>query len=176
MPKSSNLALCDPEDGLTMEDAFGTVPDGARTLSTEDIFDQFEAPVIDLTKLLRFAFLENEKDRLTMELEKIKKERARMEPFLLEQFATATIDQMKIGGRTIYVHERVVAKKLGDDNAIIEAMKKDDSTKHLVKEGVNSKTLTAFVAELVKNDMPMPEALKSLLADDTVSTLKSIKS
>jgi len=110
------------------------------------------------------------------ELEQIKKDRAVVEEALKDKMAEEGLEQLRARNHTIYFHRNIYAKMLDESPGrrdLLRKLKAHAETRPLVKESVNSNTLSAWVRELPldEDNMPIiPRRLNGLLgASDKIS-------
>ena len=89
-----------------------------------------------------------------------------MKPALTDFFAMEGLQNMKLKEGTAYLHKTMVANLVpdadGGHEAAHEALKAA-GLDYLVKEGVNSKTLNAYVNERDREEEEIPEGLRPFL-------------
>lgn len=126
--------------------------------------------MLDIDNMQRFVTLSSEEKRLKEELEEIKKEKAKLEPFLLEAMAESSIGSMKILDKTIYIDRRLWAK-YEDRGKAIEALKKAGYSSY-VTETFNSNSLSALIREFEANGEGFPKEFDGAITKNEVFKLK----
>lgn len=118
---------------------------------------------IDTEKMRRYVELTKRKRQTEEDLDGLKKELARLEGQLLEDFERAGVDSMRIDGMTVYPHRQLFANaRDGDKERAVEALRAcglDD----YVKEQFNTQSLSAYVRELDELEEPLPQPLAEAL-------------
>ena len=108
----------------------------------------------------------NERKKLEARINQIKERMGKIEPVLTEYFAIEGLQNMKMKEGTAYLKRDVVASLVRDENGehegAINALRKA-GLGYLVKEGVNSQTLNAYVREAEKNEDEIPQGVRPFL-------------
>lgn len=127
---------------------------------------------IDIENMRRYVALTQRKRAAEGEVDELKRELARLESKLLEDFERAGVDSMRIDGMTVYPHRQLFANaRDGDKERAVEALRAcglDD----YVKEQFNTQSLSAYVRELDELEEPLPEPLAEALDVYTKYTLR----
>jgi hypothetical protein len=126
---------------------------------------------MDSEKLRRFVEIDRRIKAAESEAEDLKKERVRLQAELLDEFADAGIENIRIDGQTVYAHRQVWAKT-PDKAAAVAALKA--LYPELVTETFNSNTLSSLLREREKaGDNPVPPELEGLVEASEVWSLRS---
>ncbi len=120
------------------------------------------------TKLKPYIALIKTKTQLEQKLADVKARLTKLEPEIAEAFISEGIQSHNMDGYTLYLNRQIWAGADGNKEKMMLALKfyPDDSWSFMVKDSVNSQTLSARVRECErdKDDMPiLPEALKSVI-------------
>ena len=103
------------------------------------------------------------KENAVAVLERIKDKMAVLEGPLIERLLNAEIDNITLkGGRKVFIYERVWAKITGERVDAVKALK-DADMEDFVAENFNSNSVSAFVAECIKNNTPLPESFNGII-------------
>lgn len=108
------------------------------------------AAVINLDQLKEFIRLENEKKRLTTELDGVKAQLEVLNGIITNQFVTAGTQSMSVDKRTVYLARDIFASPRGPKESVIEALKSDEDLAAYVSENYNAQSLSAYVREVAK--------------------------
>ncbi len=132
-------------------------------MSTEDTS-------VNIALARRLVELDSELDSVSERVDALKEERAGIEAQLIEQYAMAGVQSMRVDGKSVYLRHDTYAKIL-DKDKLIPVLRR---TKHgdIVKETVNSNTLSALVREIFDGQHKVPKAWDGVL---TVSDKFSIR-
>ena len=131
---------------------------------------------MNMTKVKRYVDLHARKTKLEAELASVKEKLAELEPFVLEQFEKAGIQNMKVGDWKPYVHSQIWASVDKSNPRAMEILKANGLA-DLVQETVNGQTLSAYVREQVKlfegsDSKTLEEVLKEAIAQELLEVLK----
>ena len=110
---------------------------------------------LDTDLIKEFVTLENEIDDLLMKVAILQDRKKQIVPTILDQMATTGIDNMKVGGRTVFPTTKTFAQIKSKADGI-QALK-DAGLFEYVTEGFNSNSVSAFVRERIKNGEDLPE-------------------
>ena len=117
-------------------------------------------PVTRETERLRtFAKLTGEKGDLQAKLNSVKIQLNDLETELIEQFQGSGVQSVNIDGYTVYLRRSLFAGAAGGDKDTMHSVLQglDDSWNFLVKDSVNSQSLSARIRELdVDEETGMP--------------------
>jgi len=131
---------------------------------------------MNMTKVKRYVDLHARKTKLEAELASVKEKLSELEPFVLEQFEKAGIQNMKVGDWKPYVHSQIWASVDKSNPRAMEILKANGLA-DLVQETVNGQTLSAYVREQVKlfegsDSKTLEEVLKEAIAQELLEVLK----
>lgn len=129
---------------------------------------------MDTVVFKTFLELEERKRKLNEDLKSVNEQITAINDVIINAMANAGMDKVTFNGRTVYIHTRIAAKKLADDGALCDALK-DTGLGDFVKIGANTKTLSSYLAELVKNGEPIPEKLQPVLSYHEIQSVRSCK-
>lgn len=105
----------------------------------------------------------------------LKDRRKALEEKILDIYAEhPELDGIKVAGRTIYLHERTVAKLPEGRPAAVEALKVA-GLDGMVSENFNTQTLAAYIAECKREGKPLPAAFEGRILADAVQTIRTRK-
>ncbi|MFA5458090.1 MAG: hypothetical protein WC261_10715 [Synergistaceae bacterium] len=131
---------------------------------------------MNMTKVKRYVELHAKRKKIEAELATVKEKLAELEPFILEQFEKAGIQNMKVGDWKPYINREIWASV---DKTHPQAMEilKANGLADLVNETVNSQSLSAFIREQVKlfedtDSKSLEEILKEALPEELLNVLK----
>ena len=133
-------------------------------------------------RLKQYIELTDLKRRLEAQLKDTKSRMAELEPHIVEQFQEDGTQSVNMDGFTVYLNRQLFASAAdGDKDAMIQAMKGcgDESWSFLVRDSVNSQSLSARIREcdLDENGMPMlPDSLQDVIKVAEVFRLGARKS
>lgn len=125
----------------------------------------------EIVKVRAFAALSEEKSLLEARLNEVREDLKALNADLCEQFALAGVDSMKVDGRIVFLRRQLwasVQAPPGADPGAKEAayqVLKDHQLGWMVKEGVNSQTLSAWVRELEEESGGYEEMIANMPAD-----------
>lgn len=115
----------------------------------------------------RYVSLADTERELKRQLEEIQKEKAALEPQILDYWIEHDIEGQKVNGVTLYPHRQVWASHGGDPQRAVAAMRAAGMDDLIT---VNSQTLSAWVRERRANDEPLPpEVAEAILVTERVS-------
>lgn len=118
---------------------------------------------VDIERTRRYVELTKRKRQAEDDLDEVKKELARLEGQLLEDFEHAGVDSMRIDGHTVYPHRQLFANaRDGDKERAVEALRACGLHDY-VKEQFNTQSLSAYVRELDELEEPLPQPLADAL-------------
>ena len=131
---------------------------------------------MNMTKVKQYVNLHAKKTKLEAELASVKEKLTELEPFILEQFEKAGIQNMKVGDWKPYVHSQIWASVDKSNPRAMEILKANGLA-DLVSETVNSQSLSAYVREQVRlyedaDSKNLEEVLKQALPDELLDVLK----
>lgn len=136
------------------------------------------------TLISEYVRLTERKRALEEQLKDAKARLDEMEPRIVEQFQSDSVQSMSVDGYTVYLNRKLLAgAKDGDKPAMIAALKAvgDESWSFLVEDNVNYQRLNARVRECPQDEsgMPiLPEALRAVVnvyEDFTIGARKGAK-
>ena len=137
-------------------------------MSNTDIYREFVACV-------------QEEKRVKADLARIREVKKTLTDDILDAFIEDGVSQMRLevdgGTATIFPHETLRARALEGDNERLNEALREHGFGDLIKEAVNSQTLSAFVREQLA-DNQLPPSIKSALdvyADSSVRVTQTIK-
>lgn len=119
----------------------------------------------DTIALVReYARLRARQGKHKTEMDAAKELADEIERQLLDEFAQSGVDQMRVEEGTVYLHRMTFAHAAeGHDRTdVVEAMKQV-GLEHMVSEGYNANTLSAYVRDLIKAEQPLPPALDEVV-------------
>ena len=157
-----------PEEAKAIEDAREAVSD---LTAAEILKDAVQGADLDMAGLRHYAELHKTKKDLEAQAKAISEEMRKLEPDLLEQMASAGVDNFKFGdiGATVYVGSRIWAK-VADKQAAIEALKAAGLTE-FVAEGYNHNTLSSYVSEASQSEEGLPPEFTGVIEANEVFRL-----
>lgn len=125
---------------------------------------------VNISLARRLVEIDAEQDDLGSKVSALKDERAGIEAQLIDQYAMAGVQSVRVDGKSVYLRHDTYAKIL-DKDKLIPVLRR---TKHgdIVKETVNSNTLSALVREIFDGQHKVPKAWDGVL---TVSDKFSIR-
>ena len=131
---------------------------------------------MNMTKVKQYVTLHARKTKLEAELASVKEKMNELEPFVLEQFEKAGIQNMKVGDWKPYVHTQIWASIDKSRPDVMEILKANGLA-DLVSETVNSQSLSAYVREQVRlyedaDSKNLEEILRQALPDELLDVLK----
>ena len=144
--------------------------------SREPIQEEKKAPEesnLNTSILEKFAKLEEQKSELETNLTIIKAEIAQLDPIIQEQLINSGIKRITIGGRTIFVKERIVAKYKSRE-AAIKALKRAGLF-DFVAENFNTTSLNAYISGLVREGYDLPPEFEGDITHDSILKASSVK-
>ncbi len=111
-----------------------------------------------------FVGLELEEIEINKQLKAIEDRKNKLDPIIQENLATEGIKNIKILGRTVYLHNAPYVQVVGGKDAAIEAVKNSD-LKWLIKktEGYNTTSLKAALAEMKRENRPVPKEFEGVI-------------
>ena len=131
---------------------------------------------MNMTKVKQYVNLHARKTKLEAELASVKEKMNELEPFVLEQFEKAGIQNMKVGDWKPYVHSQIWASIDKSRPGVMEILKAN-GLGDLVNETVNSQSLSAFVREQIKlfedaDSKTLDEIIREALPQELAEVLK----
>lgn len=121
---------------------------------------------VDIRTVKAYVKLAKQKEELETRIKKVKQAMAELEDGVLEYMLQHGFQRLNILDRTLYISSTVYAKLLVAPKDL-----KDTELEYLVKEAVNSQSLSAHFREMMKvqnalsiDDFDMPEDLKDKVA------------
>lgn len=124
----------------------------------------------------RFIDLDEQRKRKEGEVDTIKEELALLEPLIMERFENAGMQSMKSAqGATIYIRRELWASAADGAELLLLESLKAIGLGDMVKEKVNTQTLSAFVREQEKEHFPgvtRPEDIMKVLPQQLQYALK----
>lgn len=126
-------------------------------------------------RVKKYVGLMREAKRLNDEAEAAKADASELEAVLREEFAAAGMQNMTVDGAVVFLHRQLWANaESGKMPDLCKALKaRGDGA--LVKEAVNTQTLSAYAREFERNadDLPIiPEGLEGLIRCDDRITVR----
>jgi len=122
-----------------------------------------EEKIVNLEKLHEFMELKERQKNLKAELEEVTKRCAEMNRDLLPMFQDACIQNMSLGGKTVYQHRQIWASP-SDRDRLTQAFR-DIGADEMITESVHGQRLSAWVRDIEVNEgrQLSPEELKTRL-------------
>ena len=106
---------------------------------------------LDMGTLREFVFLSKRKEELESNLENVKKRLGELKVELSEQFVNAGVQNVQVDGKKVYLARNLWARFITGDSEAEAEMAVRRLREHnlgwMVKPGVNSQTLSAWVRE-----------------------------
>ena len=132
---------------------------------------------MDKGTLDEFLRLSDVVKQAEVDLEYFKEQRAKAEQKLREQFEHDGVSSVRAtDGRLVFLHRQLWARaKDGDKEAVIHALEESGLTE-FITVGFNTNTISGYVREQSKLDVPLPESLAASLQVDEVFQLRVRKS
>ena len=127
---------------------------------------------MDTEILKEFVELDKEKSDLEARLDVVKQRKADISISILDSMIDAGIDQIKMHGRTIFIHSQTWAKIESTKEEVINALKEANLSEYVVT-GYNSQSLSAYVRNQIESGEPLPEALKGHISADKKTSVRS---
>lgn len=134
------------------------------------------------SRLRRFAYLHNQKKALEARIKTIVSTMGTLEEKVKDYLIKMGMNDIGIVGNKIYLKREIYFKR--PDNVTIEelcAALKDDEYEDLVKEGVNSNTLSALLREWDDkkpedcDEIPIPEKLQGVMSYSEVVRVRVMR-
>ena len=126
---------------------------------------------MDADAIRKYAELANRKKELESEAKSLGAEMTKMEPHLLDQMADAGMDSMRFEGLgTVYINSRVWAK-VTDKQRAVAALQAAGLAEY-VEPKYNHNSLSAYVAEQVRNGEPLPAEFNGIIEPNEVFSLR----
>lgn len=114
---------------------------------------------LDTDALREYVELTDRKRTIEAERRDINDRLDKLEEKLLSQFEEQGMQNIKIGGASVYLHRQLWAKpKDGDKPKAVEALKRA-GLDEMVKETFNVHTVSAYFREAEANEQPTPPEL-----------------
>lgn len=117
-----------------------------------------KADAMDMKKLKEFVKLQAKKRELEGELQKVKDTLGDLDQDLQKEFVKDGVQNMKVGGFTVFLSPTIYAGPEIDKEDLIKALKKA-KLGYLVKPTYNSQSLSAYARALQKDKKKMPKSL-----------------
>lgn len=114
-----------------------------------------EAPRLNLDRERRYAELDAAIKHHEADIETLKAEKTALETILLDDWAEAGIPKAFVDEWQLYLHHTVVATTPQGTDAAVALLKASEEYRGMVRETVNSQTLSALVREKL-NDGGLP--------------------
>lgn len=158
--------------GSTHEEAVKIADYAAALCPDGDAFDPEpvaedpprEAPPVFDAAIKRFAQLENYRRVLEEDLEVTKRQLAKLQEQLIDQFADLGLQNARIDGLTIYVRmDRYVSKKKEYTTEQLCQVLKDVGLGYMVADGYSASSLKAKVAEYARDGIELPSELAEMI-------------
>jgi hypothetical protein len=109
-------------------------------------------------EIARLIELDEAKKQLEADIKSITEERSALEQKLLADFEAMGIDSIKSGGKTVYIQRQLWARASEGSANVFRAAGLD----YMVKESVNTQTLSAYVRELDRDGSPVPPEIAAV--------------
>jgi len=127
---------------------------------------------MDTDNIRRFAELKDRHKELKDETEELGKELANMERELLEEFADAGTQSIKVDGRTVYMKRQLWARRPAGVAPADQAQAAlAAGLDYLVEPKVSTQGLSAYVRDMERADEALPPELDGFVRVDEVFTL-----
>ena len=125
---------------------------------------------VNISLARRLVEIDAEQDDIGSKAAALRDERAEIEAQLIDQYAMAGVQSVRVDGRSVYLRHDTYAKIL-DQDKLIPVLRK---TGHggLIKQTVNSNTLSALCREVFNGENKIPKSWDGVL---TVSDKFSIR-
>lgn len=107
---------------------------------------------MNVDKINKIVDLDDRRRELEAQLKEIKEERSKLEAEVLDQFAEAGIDNIKVGGRTVYLRKDTYCSPVDGDKERSAIYLKNNGLGMFVSESFNSLTVSAWVRERIAED------------------------
>ena len=121
---------------------------------------------MSLKMIQEYIALYNERKDHEEKVKELKEKMTAMKPVLTEWFALEGLQNMKTKDGTAFLQTTMVASLVKESDGSAEAAHaalRAAGLDYLVKEGVNSKSLNAYVNERHKQDEEIPQGLQPFL-------------
>lgn len=130
-------------------------------------------PTLDTARLNRLVELDRERRQLENRIKEINSERGRLEEKILDEMQHAGVQNMNIGGATVYLHRQLWARpRDGNKQAVIAALHEAGLDEY-VSETFSTQSLSAYVRELDSYDEPLPPELEEVVQVDEVFKVRT---
>lgn len=135
------------------------------------------APTDFLSRVTEYARLRRLQATRATEAEAIKDEADQLEAQLLEDFSANAMQNLNVGGTTVYIERKLWAKRPADvtTEEVCEGLVAAGHPE-FVTTGYNSNTVSAYLRELEAAEESLPTPLVGLLETSEVFKLKTRKS
>lgn len=101
----------------------------------------------------------------------IKERISELEPQIIEQMAEMGLDQIKMKGKLLYLHQKIYPKwKIDDKRVAIQALK-DAGLGDFCPESIIASKMAAYLQELYDNNDPIPESLADVVDFNPVNKI-----
>jgi hypothetical protein len=122
----------------------------------------------------RFAALERERRTVEDRLDAIKREEAKLQERILEEWVDRGQRSANVNGLTIFIAMDFYCSKKAEISTeqIIDVLK-ESGLERCVQIGYNASSLKAFVKEQIADGSELPETLRNCLNYDTVPRLRT---
>lgn len=130
---------------------------------------------LDMTKVRDFVALEKERRELESRLKVVTTKLSDLQEELLEGFTQTGLTQAKMDGLRVYVHRQLWASAKDGDYEKACAVLKEVGLSEFVGERFNTNTLSSWVRERVKSEMPLPEEFAGVIEVVEKFSLRSAK-
>lgn len=116
---------------------------------------------MNVDDIKRFVAIKKELDDIAIKEAELKQERLALEQIILAEFEQQGVQSMRVDGRTVSLVRTVYARanpETGGLEALAQALR-ENGLGDLVKDSVNANSLAAYVRELEKLEIPIPDTI-----------------
>jgi len=130
---------------------------------------------MDTSLLTQFCDLETQKRALEVRLAQVKERQEALEAPILEHFSANGIQNVQVNGFTLYIHRQWWARPRDGDQAAACAALRAVELHDLVRETCNAAQVSAYVRELKRQKLEVPEPVEAAFVITEAFSLRAQK-